>query len=67
LAYAAGAPILVVAHPGVNGGVFDHGITGEGVLHLDLADSRWFKEPQFAQPYEEWVAEVRLHKQQRAS
>jgi hypothetical protein len=67
LAYAAGAPILVVAHPGVNGGVFDHGITGEGVLHLDLADSRWCKEPQFAQPYEEWVAEVRLHKQQRAS
>jgi len=36
LAYSTNAPVLVIAHNDIRGGVFDHGITGEGVLHLDL-------------------------------
>lgn len=59
LAYACGSPILVIAHPGIDGGVFDHGITGEGVLHIDLADPNWFRTEQFMQPFGEWAAEVR--------
>ena len=58
LAYSNNRPILVVAHPGIAGGVFDHGITGEGVLHLDLADPSWFLKPQFTQPFDEWLSEV---------
>ncbi len=59
LAYASHKPILVVAHPGISGGVFDHGITGEGVLHLDLAQATWFEKPEFQQPFAEWLGEVR--------
>jgi hypothetical protein len=59
LAYRAGTPVLVVAHPGVEGGVFDHGVTGEGVLHLDLGDPRWFKSAEFKQPFTEWLDEIR--------
>jgi hypothetical protein len=59
LAYAHQSPILVIAHPGIGGGVFDHGITGEGVLHIDLRESDWFQKAQFAQPFKEWVAEIK--------
>jgi hypothetical protein len=59
LAYASHKPILVVAHPGISGGVFDHGITGEGVLHLDLTQATWFEKPEFQQPFAEWLGEVR--------
>ena len=59
LAYAGGKPILVVAHPGIAGGVFDHGITGEGVLHLDLGEAGWFQKPEFQQPFAEWLEEVK--------
>ena len=60
LAYSCQAPILVIAHPGISGGVFDHGITGEGVLHIDLAEPEWFTKPRFTQPFEEWVADLGL-------
>lgn len=59
LAYSTNAPVLVVAHKGIKGGVFDHGITGEGVLHIDLDTKDWFKQPAFSQPYAEWLAEVK--------
>lgn len=59
LAYRANTPVLVIAHEGVEGGVFDHGVTGEGVIHLDLSLPNWFETPQFAQPFEEWMDEIR--------
>lgn len=58
LAYRAQTPVLVVAHNGVEGGVFDHGVTGEGVIHLDLSLDGWFNLPQFQQPFAEWLTEV---------
>lgn len=58
LAYRARAPVLVIAHAGVGGGVFDHGVTGECVLHLDLAAPNWHNEPAFRQPYVEWKADI---------
>jgi hypothetical protein len=58
LAYACESPVLIIPHPGIDGGVFDHGITGEGVLHLDLAEADWFRKAQFTQPFKEWAAEV---------
>ncbi len=58
LAYRAETPVLVIAHHGVEGGVFDHGVTGEGVIHLDLAAPNWFSSPQFEQPFTDWLAEV---------
>lgn len=61
LAYGCGCPVLVVAHPGISGGVFDHGITGEGVVHIDLSESRWPEKAEFSQPYEEWLRDVKSH------
>jgi hypothetical protein len=58
LAYRAKTPVLVIAHDGVDGGVFDHGVTGESVLHLDLTAADWFKKPQFKQPFDHWLADV---------
>lgn len=58
LAYANGCPTLVVAHPGIDGGIFDHGITGEMVLHVDLAEEGWFMKPDFVYPFREWAQEV---------
>ena len=60
LAYRARAPVLVVAHAGVSGGVFDHGVTGEGVLHVDLSQTDWFQQPVFSQPYAEWRDDVHV-------
>ncbi len=62
LAYRAETPVLVIAHHGVEGGVFDHGVTGEGVIHVDLAAPNWFSSPQFEQPFTDWFAEVRNSK-----
>jgi hypothetical protein len=67
LAYSMRTPIMVIGHPGIGGGVFDHGITGEAVIHLDLKDPEWFRRPEFAQPYREWLAEVRICSGQRAA
>jgi len=58
LAYRAEAPVLVIAHDGVDGGVFDHGVTGEGVLHMNLHGRSWFKTPEFQQPFEQWLSDV---------
>jgi hypothetical protein len=65
LAYACESPVLVIAHPGIDGGVFDHGITGEGVLHIDLGEPDWFRKAQFTQPFREWVAEVQVCSKRR--
>ncbi len=66
LAYACESPVLVIAHPGIDGGVFDHGITGEGVLHIDLAEPDWFRKAQFTQPFREWAAEVQVCSNRRS-
>jgi len=60
LAYACESPVLVVAHPGIEGGVFDHGTTGECILHIDLSETDWFHKAQFTQPFKEWLAEVQV-------
>ncbi|MCC7012350.1 MAG: hypothetical protein IT454_07315 [Planctomycetes bacterium] len=59
LAYGQGLPLLVVAHSSISGGIFDHGVTGEMVLTIDLAARGWFKTPAFRQPFEEFLVELR--------
>ena len=58
LAFRSKRPVLVVAHPGIEGGVFDHGVTGECVLHVDLSQKDWFQQALFSQPFGEWRADV---------
>ncbi len=54
LAYGAKVPVLVVAHPEVHGGIFDHGVTGNYVLSLDLSTLRWHEALAFQQVYSQW-------------
>jgi hypothetical protein len=66
LAYRCKAPVLVVAHTGISGGVFDHGITGETVIHIELNQLDWYKKPQFMQPFDEWRTETEEWLQKKA-
>lgn len=59
LAFRRGCPVLVIAHEGISGGVFDFGTTGEMVLSIDMSQPEWFKQERFSQPYREWLADVR--------
>jgi hypothetical protein len=54
LAYALQKPTFVIAHSGVEGGVFDYGITGEFVLKTSLAADGWFKTPEFTGAFDDW-------------
>jgi hypothetical protein len=54
LGYGAKLPVLVVAHPGIRGGIFDHGVTGQYVLGIDLSAKDWHLGRDFQQVYSEW-------------
>ena len=54
LAYALGKPTLVVAHKGIQGGVFDYGVTGEFVFKCDLGSTGWFKANDFSGCFNDW-------------
>ena len=60
MAYACDFPTLVIAHTGIEGSVFDHGITGESVIHADLADPDWSRRAFFSQPFDQWAKEVKV-------
>ncbi len=59
LAFTKGIPVLVVAHEGVLGGIFDHGVTGEYVHTACLSRKDWFKGKDFIGLFEEWVRRIR--------
>ena len=47
LAYKKGIPVLVIAQEGVEGGLFDYGVTGEYVYKTDLSNNKWFNKKEF--------------------
>ncbi len=58
LAFGAKLPVLVIAHPGIGGGIFDHGVTGQYVLTEDLSEKEWFKRLPFQQLLAKWKARI---------
>lgn len=54
LAYALKKPTLVVVQNGIDGGVFDHGITGEFVMKVDFSSAGWFQTQGFLGVFEDW-------------
>lgn len=58
LGYGAKLPVLVVAHPGIGGGIFDHGVTGQYVLGIDLTVKDWHLRRDFQQVYAEWKKKI---------
>jgi len=47
LAYKDEIPVFIIAHNGITGGVFDHGVTGEYVLNLNLKKMSGIKTKNF--------------------
>ncbi|MGM0562654.1 MAG: hypothetical protein ACQETX_16515 [Pseudomonadota bacterium] len=59
LAYSMNIPTLTIRSEGVEGGVFDHGVTGEFVFEFDLSVSDWISSSSFTQPFGEWLSRVK--------
>jgi hypothetical protein len=45
---------LVIAQKGVEGGLFDYGVTGEFVYKADLSSDRWFRNEKFLGIFQAW-------------
>jgi hypothetical protein len=58
LAFGAKLPVLVIGHPGIVGGVFDHGVTGQFVLTEDLSKKDWFMQQPFQQLLGKWKKRI---------
>lgn len=58
IAFALERPLLVAREQGVEGGVFDIG-SSDRFIHKFELQSAWLEAPQFRQPFEAWVADVR--------
>ncbi len=58
LAYEKEIPVLVVAHKGIEGGLFDYGVTGQFVLETDLSNDKWFKSEDFLGIFQDWKNQI---------
>jgi hypothetical protein len=58
LAFHEHLPLLIVAHKGIIGGVFDHGVTGSYILTADLSTDDWYKKTEFSGIFHEWLNHI---------
>ena len=58
LAYKQKLPVLVVAQKGVEGGLFDYGLTGEFVHKTNLSSEKWFKGKEFLGIFQDWKNQI---------
>jgi hypothetical protein len=59
LAFKKRIPVLVIAHEGVSGGIFDYGVTGEYVHITKLNRKDWHKEKGFQGVFQEWKKRIK--------
>lgn len=59
LAFKQNMPVLVIAHDGVSGGVFDKGVTGEYVHTTNLSIKDWYKKKDFQGLFQEWQKRIK--------
>lgn len=60
LAYKKRIPVLVISQNGIDGGIFDYGITGEFVLKTDLSSKNWYKENVFRGIFNDWYKDIKV-------
>lgn len=58
LAYKKEIPVLVIAQEGVEGGLFDYGVTGEFVHNADLSSNKWFSSDEFLGIFQAWKNQI---------
>lgn len=59
LAYVKHLPVLIVAHEGVTGGVFDPGVTGQYVLKKNLKREHWYNDEEFQGVFVVWRSRLK--------
>ncbi len=59
LAFRQRIPVLVIAHEGVSGGIFDHGVTGEYVHTMKLDRKDWHRDKGFQGILNEWKKAIK--------
>ena len=60
LSYKKEIPVLVIAQNGIDGGIFDNGITGEFVLKTDLSNKNWYNENVFRGIFNDWYKDIKV-------
>ena len=58
LAYKKEIPVLVIAQEGIEGGLFDYGVTGEYVYKADLSSDKWFKNKKVLGIFQDWKKQI---------
>jgi hypothetical protein len=58
MSFALGIPMLIICEDGVEGGIFDRGISDRYIHHVNISSVNWLESPQFMQPFNEWYEEV---------
>ena len=58
MAYMLDLPLLIIKDNGIDGGIFDHGVTSKYIHEFDLKEQEWLDEKQFLQPFNEWHKDV---------
>ncbi|HDZ38472.1 MAG TPA: hypothetical protein ENH62_09340 [Marinobacter sp.] len=58
LAYKKEIPVLVIAQEGVEGGLFDYGVTGQFVHKTDLSNDKWFESEEFLGIFQDWEKQI---------
>lgn len=61
MAFMLDLPLLVIRNKGIEGGVFDIGVTDNFIHTFELENQEWIDKPSFLQPFNEWYKEV-IHK-----
>ncbi len=59
LAFKQRRPVLVIAHEGVLGGIFDYGVTGEYVHTTKLNRKDWHRDKGFQCVFQEWKRRIK--------
>ena len=58
LAFGQRIPVLIIAHKGVSGGVFDKGVTGQFVMVTDFTEIDWYDREEFQGVFRAWRSKL---------
>ncbi|WP_056475849.1 hypothetical protein [Bacillus sp. FJAT-25509] len=61
MAFVLDLPMLVIRDKGLEGGVFDIGVTGYFIHTFQLENQEWIEKPSFLQPFNDWYKDA-IHK-----
>lgn len=58
MAYMLDLPLFIIKDNGIDGGIFDPGVTSKFIHEFDLKEQGWLETAQFLQPFNKWYEDV---------